>query len=402
MSQLSLSQTANTDARLAGLMATAHGMLPHIAERAAECEQIRRLPKTTEQEFREAGFYKVVQPVRFGGMELDYGSQMELAAKIARACASSGWNLSITACHAWMLGMFPGEAQDDFWGPDPNATLSSSFLPMGPVSVEPEADGYRMSGRWGFSSGCDHCQGVIILVFVDEMDGPGKEPAFLMVPRKDYTIEDTWQTVGLCGTGSNDLIFDKVFVPGHRMLRISDTRGGPTPGSASNPGPIFQIPLYMAFPFNTVGAALGAARGAVDSVAEGLADRQTVTQVNLAEQQSVQLRIAQTAALAETAWNALQPVRHAINEDARNGIIPDIVTKARNRLIIGQSAKLCTEAMDHLFPLLGGRGLAKGNAVQRAWRDVHAVGQHVGLVWDIQAGQYGRVKLGLECPDPKL
>ncbi|MBT5048188.1 MAG: hypothetical protein HOM58_06780, partial [Rhodospirillaceae bacterium] len=152
----------------------------------------------------------------------------------------------------------------------------------------------------------------------------------------------------------------------------------------------------------TIGAALGAARGAVDMVAEGLAGRQTVTQVNLAEQQSVQLRIAQSAALAETAWNALQPVRHSINEDARNNIVPDIMTKAQNRLILGQSAKLCTEAMDHLFPLLGGRGLAKGNAVQRAWRDVHAVGQHVGLVWDIQAGQFGRIKLGLECPDPKL
>lgn len=402
MPPTAISEAGNIDDRLAGLMATAHHMLPDIAERAAECEQIRRLPTATEHEFREAGFYKVVQPVRFGGMELDYGSQTELAAEIARACASSGWNLSITACHAWMLGMFPGEAQDDIWGPDPDATLSSSFLPMGPVSVEPEADGYRLNGRWGFSSGCDHCQGVILLGFVDELDGPGKEPAFLMVPRADYTIEDTWQAVGLCGTGSNDLILDKVFVPGHRILRVSDTRGGPTPGSAVNPGPIFQIPLYMAFPFNTVGAALGAARGAVDAIAEGMAGRQTVTQVNLAEQQSVQLRIAQSAALAETAWNALQPVRQSINNDAAGGIVPDILTKAQNRLIIGQSAKLCVEAMDYLFPLLGGRGLAKGNAVQRAWRDVHAVAQHVGLIWDIQAGQFGRVKLGLECPDPKL
>ncbi len=384
------------------LIAAARAMAPVVAERAARCEELRRLPSETEQAFRSAGFYRVLQPARYGGFELDYGTQTELAMEVARGCAASGWNLSVVGCHSWILGMFPGEAQDDVWGEDPEATISSSFLPLGAPSIERGKGGYKISGRWGFSSGSDYCQAAILMGSVESRSGDGREPAFLLLPRSDYAVEDTWRATGLAGTGSNDLVIADVFVPDHRILRIGDARGGPTPGSTVNPGHLYRLPVYAVFPFNLIGAAIGAARGALDAVADGLAGRNPTTQVSLSAQQSVQLRIAQVAAQVETAWNALQPVREEINRQAREGIVPDLLTRSRYRLILGQAARLCVAAMDDLFPLLGGRGLVQGNPVQRAWRDVHAIAQHIGLVWDVQAGFYGAVRLGQPCPDPKL
>jgi 3-hydroxy-9,10-secoandrosta-1,3,5(10)-triene-9,17-dione monooxygenase len=228
------------------------------------------------------------------------------------------------------------------------------------------------------------------------------EATFAVIPLTEARIEDTWYASGLAGTGSNDIVVEKLFVPEHRVLAISKLKGGPTPGSAVNPGTLYRIPLFAAFPFTLIGPALGAARGALDAVVDGLAARKSVAQVKLAEQQSVQLRIARVAAQIDTAEASVLHLLEAHNRDARAGKIPSPLERARCRLNLGFAADLCVQAMENLLPLLGGRGLIATDPVQRAWRDVHAVAQHVAMVWDVQANLYGPVRLGLPCPDPKL
>lgn len=389
-------------AREAELIAQARALAPVVAERAARCEAVRRLPEETEQAFRDAGFYQVLQPAAFGGLELDYGIQTELAAEIGRGCASSGWNLSVIAAHAWMLGMFPEAAQRTVWGRNTDATLSTSFLPRPGAAAKRVDGGYRVDGKWGFSSGADYCQAAIVQAMVRPQAGAPPEAAFLLIPRDEYRIEDTWYASALCGTGSNDLAFEDVFVPDEHVLLVRDTRGGGSPGSAVNPGPLYRLPVYAVFPFSLIGAALGGAAGALETMVSGMAGRATVSGADLGKRQSVQLRIADAAARVETAWSSLRQLRNEINARARAGEAFDIDSKMRCRLALAHAAQLCIEAVDTLFPLLGGRGLAAGDAVQRAWRDVHAVGQHIGLVWDIQAGLYGAVRLGQPCPDPKI
>lgn len=382
------------------LLERARAMAPVVAERAGECMDLRRLPPQTEKDFHEAGFYRCLQPKRYGGLELDFGTHTELAMEVGAGCASSAWNLCIIACHGWMLGMFPTEAQDEIWGDNPTATVSSSFLTLGPPKVEPEGEGFRMNARFGFSSGSDYCQAAIVQVPVDF--GHGSEPAFVVMPRDDYEVVDTWFANGLAGTGSNDLIVEDAYIPSHRVLPVRETKGGPTPGSTANDSHIYRIPMYAAFPFNLVGPAIGAVRGALDSVADGLAERVTMTGVNLAQVQSAQTRIAEVAARVESAWSTLVPIREEINSDARNGVIPDIHRRTHYRLMVAYVGRLCVEAMEQLFPLIGGRGLARGNPVERAWRDVHAIAQHIGINWDVHSGTYGAVRLGGDCPDPKL
>ncbi len=384
------------------MIARARDMFPVIAERAQSCESLRRLPEETDRAFRDAGFYRILQPVRFGGLELDYGIQTELAAEIAKGCASSGWNLSVIAAHGWILGMFPEPAQKTVWGANPDATISTSFLPRPGAIAERVEDGYRVNGQWGFSSGADYCQAAIVQAMVQPGADAPPEAAFLLVPRDQYRIEDTWRATALCGTGSNDLIFEQVFVPDEHVLLVRDTRGGASPGSAINPHYLYRLPLYAMFPFNLIGAALGAAQGALFAIVAGLSNRETVTGASLSKRESVQLRIAEAAARIDTARASLRHVATELNARARAGETIDIEAKLACRLALAHAARLCIEAVDTLFPLLGGRGLATGNAVQRAWRDVHAVGQHIGLVWDVQAGLYGRVRLGQPCPDPKI
>jgi 3-hydroxy-9,10-secoandrosta-1,3,5(10)-triene-9,17-dione monooxygenase len=374
------------------LLARARTMIPDLRRRARETEERRRIVDETAQAFRDAGFFRVLQPSRYGGFELDYGTHTRLAIEIGQGCASSAWVLAVIASHAWILGMFPPEAQDEIWARERDALIATSFLPIEP-KVEKAHGGLALTGRWKFSSGVDLCRWAILML---------PEATFAVIPLTEARIEDTWYASGLAGTGSNDIVLEKLFVPEHRVLAISKLKGGPTPGSAVNPGTLYRIPLFAAFPFTLIGPALGAARGALDAVVDGLAARKSVAQVKLAEQQSVQLRIARVAAQIDTAEASVLHLLEAHNRDARAGKIPSPLERARCRLNLGFAADLCVQAMENLLPLLGGRGLIATDPVQRAWRDVHAVAQHVAMVWDVQANLYGPVRLGLPCPDPKL
>ena len=384
----------------AELIAKARALAPLLRERAAEAERLRRLPDATQAEFRRAGFYRILQPARYGGLEARYGLQTMLGAEAARGCSSSGWALSITASHSWILGMFPREAQDEFWNPDPQRTLASSFLAVAP-SLTPQSGGIRLSGRWRFSSNVDHCDGIILLVMLPGAGGPPRQ-TFAFLHREQYEIEDTWNVVGLAATGSNDVVVRDAVVPEHRLLDVMSTREGRTPGAEANPHYLFSLPLFAVFAHCLVGAALGAAEGALDQIAESLKGKTSVANVKLAEQPTVQTRIAETAAEIAAARALLQVDRARINDMGRLRLLPDDETRVRYRLDVGYAAKLSVQAIERLMPIVGGRGLELADPFQRAWRDAHAVAQHIALSWDLQALNYGAVRLGGKAGDPRI
>jgi alkylation response protein AidB-like acyl-CoA dehydrogenase len=384
----------------AELIAKARALAPLLRERAAEAERLRRLPDPTQAAFREAGFYRILQPARYGGLEARYGLQTMLGAEAARGCASSGWALSITASHSWILGMFPREAQDEFWNPDPQRTLASSFLAVAP-SLTPQSGGIRLSGRWRFSSNVDHCDGIILLVMVPGAGGPPRQ-TFAFLHRAQYQIEDTWNVVGLAATGSNDVVVRDAVVPEHRLLDVMSTREGRPPGAQANPHYLFSLPLFAVFAHCLVGAALGAAEGALDQITESLKGKTSVANVKLAEQPTVQTRVAEAAAEIAAARALLQVDRTRINDMGRLRLLPDDETRVRYRLDVGYAAKLSVQAIERLMPIVGGRGLELADPFQRGWRDAHAVAQHIALSWDLQALNYGAVRLGGKAGDPRI
>jgi alkylation response protein AidB-like acyl-CoA dehydrogenase len=383
----------------AALIAKARALAPLLRERAAQAERLRRLPDETHAEFRAAGFYRVLQPARYGGLEGRYGLHTMLGAEAARGCASSGWALSITACHSWIFGMFPREAQDEFWEPDPERTVASSFLAVQPSAV-PADGGIRLRGRWRFSSNVDHCHGAILIAMVPGASGPRQHFAFLH--RDQYEIEDTWNVVGLAATGSNDVVVEDAFVPAHRLLDVMTTREGRSPGAQANPHYLFTLPLFAPFSHSLVGPALGAAQGALDQIVHDLRSKTSAANVKLAEQQTIQARIAEAAAEIEAASALLQADRARINDNGRLRLLPDDETRVRYRLNVGYAAKLSVQAIERLLPIVGGRGLELADPFQRAWRDAHAVAQHIALTWDLQALNYGAVRLGGKAADGRI
>jgi len=367
-----------------------------------QAERDRRLPAETDAAFRKAGFYRALQPARYGGLELDYGAQTAFARELGRGCASSAWVGGILACHGWMAGMLPDEAQAEIWGGDPDVAIATSFLPVG-VKAERAGDGLRITGRWRFSSGVDHCTWAIVLVIVPPEGGDGPpDPVFALVSLSDCRVEDAWNSAGLAGTGSNDIVAEDILIPPHRMMRAMALRGEATAGSVTHDSYLYRLPLYAVFPFNIIGPALGAARGAVDCVIDDLTSRKPVTGADLTRMGTVHERLGRATALVDAADAVIDQLRGEIVNKGRAAEEFSLSDRARYRLNLGHVAQMCCDAVDTLLPMTGGRGLEVTHPMQRAWRDVHAVAQHVGLVWDVQAGLYGHIRLGHGSPDPKL
>ena len=380
----------------------ARDMVPLLQERAEQAESARRLPEETDQAFRDAGFYKIMQPSAFGGLELDFGTQTELAVILAPGCASSAWVASVTACHGWILGMFPPAAQTDVWGANPDASVASSFLPFGP-DIKRVEGGLHVNGRWGFSSGVDYCSWAVLTMAVPPIDGNGKPAAsFAVVPLNECKIVDSWHTTGLSGTGSNDIIVEDAFVPDYRIVDMALLRGGSSPGSEVNPGYLFRLPQRATFSFNLVGTAIGAAIGAVQAVISELKCRITVTGVNLGDLSSVHLRIAEAEAELAAAYALMAQNRDEIIRNGQANRLPSADDRARYRRDNAFATKLCVQAVDRVYPITGGRGIAAANAVNRAWRDVHAVSHHIALTWDVSASTSGALAAGAPNSDPLL
>jgi alkylation response protein AidB-like acyl-CoA dehydrogenase len=385
----------------AEILARARAMVPMLRERAGATETLRRLPDATDRAFRDAGFYKIMQPRRYGGFELEFGTQTELGVELGRGCGSSAWVAAVIACHGWLAGMFPPAAQDDVWGSDPDAAIASSFFPLAP-RIERIAGGLRISGRWKFSSGVDHCAWAIILVPLPAQQDKAAGAVFALVPLAQCRIEDVWHAVGLAGTGSNDIIVDELFVPDHRLLDVEAVKGGPTPGSAVNDHYLYRLPALAPFTYNLIGAALGIARFITEFIVEGMQNQRNRRGVPVSEHQSIQLRVAESSAEIEAASCLLFRTRDDIVRRAKAGEDFPLVERVRYRRDVGYTSIACVRAVERLFPILGAQGLMSNHPVQRGWRDLRAISHHFGLSWDIQGTLYGAVLFGLPCPDPRL
>ena len=381
------------------ILEAARAMIPALRERARATEAARKLLPETHEAFLKAGFYRVMQPRGFGGLELPFGIQTEMSMELARACPSSAWVAGLLACHGWLLGMMPGEAQEEVWGDDPETCVATSFAGS-EIAAERANGGYRISGRWPFSSGVDYCRWAILVANLSADGESGGEPRYLVVPLDDCRIVDTWYATGLAGTGSNDIVVADAFVPDRRIARFAALCAGEGPGCAVNPGYLYRLPQMAVFSFNLIGVAIGAARGAVEHLTASLRPTSQATGAPLASQQTIQLRVAESMAEIDAAHALVDRNRREIVAWGEAGAMPAVGERVRYRRDNAFAAMACCRAIERLQPIAGGRGLAAGDPVNRAWRDANAVARHIALTWDIAGAIQGAVALGLPCPDP--
>lgn len=378
------------------MMSRARSLLPRLRERAARTEELRRLPPETEQDLHESGLFRMLQPQRVGGAELDYVALVDCAELLGRADASVAWNVANLASHHWMLGMFDEKAQDLVWGGNPDVLIASSFIFPAGRATRAEG-GYRLRGSWPFSSGVMSCAwNMLASVVSSDDEADGIEYRIFLLPKDDYRVLDTWNVAGLRGTGSCDVEVRDVFVADHMSVAVGELGGGPTPGSKSNPNPLYQLPVFSLFPYVLSGVALGNAQACLDDYAEVARHRiSTYNRAKLSDFQSTQIKIAEASAKIDAARLIMRTACLSAMEEARDGRIPDMTTKTRYRRDGAFSVNLCTEAVSMLFSASGARGLFTTGPLQRQFRDAHAINSHLAFNFDAAGTNYGRVALGL-------
>jgi 3-hydroxy-9,10-secoandrosta-1,3,5(10)-triene-9,17-dione monooxygenase len=373
-------------------------LLPVLRERAQETEDARVVPTESVKAIEETGFFRLLQPARFGGHEAEPITFLTAVRLIASACGSTGWVASVLGVHAWQLALFPPLAQEEVWADDPAARASSSYAPTG--RAEAVDGGHRLTGRWSFSSGCDHATWVLLGAIV--LDGEGKPVDFrtFLLPVSDYEIDDVWDTVGLRGTGSNDIVVSGAFVPEHRSLSFTDVSRCVCPGHEVNTAPLYRLPYGSLFSYSITTPIIGMATGAYDAHVAYQRDRVRAAYVGqkAAEDPFGQVRIAEAAAELDAAWLALERNMTELMELARAGEKIHVPLRLRVRRDQVRGTGQAISAVDLLFENSGGRALKTGTPIQRFWRDAHAGRVHAINDPERALSAFGRGEFGLEVP----
>ncbi len=369
-------------------------LLPVLRERAQEAEDARDVPAESVKALEEAGFFRLLQPAGYGGFEADPVTFYTAVRMIAGACGSTGWVASVVGVHAWQLALFPPAAQHDVWGADASTRMSSSYAPTGRAQVA--GGGYQLSGRWSFSSGCRHASWVLLGGLATDDDGNPVDFRTFLLPASDYVIDDVWDTVGLRGTGSNDIVVDGAFVPEHRSLSFADVTRCACPGQEVNTAPLYRIPFGSVFSCAITTPIIGMATGAYDAhLAYQRGRVSTAYGAKVAEDPFAQVRVADAAAEIDAAWLAISHDMTELMAHARAGepIPMPLRLRIRRDQVLG--TRRAVGAVDLLFENSGGRALRVGTPIQRFWRDAHAGRVHAINDLERALALFGRGELGL-------
>jgi 3-hydroxy-9,10-secoandrosta-1,3,5(10)-triene-9,17-dione monooxygenase len=374
--------------REALLQRAAH-LVPVLRERATHTEQLRQIPPETVKDLVASGLLRIGNPERYGGFAgADIDTGHEVAWELGRGCGSAAWCASLWIVHNWWLGHFTEQAQDEFFvtGPD---TLASTGLNPAHGRATPVSGGFRVNGRWTFSSGCDAAVWAMLAV-----PGPATGTLrWVLVPRADYEIVDTWFASGMRGTGSKDIVVSDVFVPAHRELDPDRAGDHERTGWTLHRRPSYRVPLRVLLGWDLAAPLVGIAQGAVDEFTARL--RGTSGPGRTAESVPLQLRLAEASAEVDAARTLHRAAVREMIEQATAGHAFTERDRLRYRRDKAFVTRLCVQAVNRLFEAGGATAIADSQPLQRFHRDAHAASHHAALAWDVAAEPYGRLALGL-------
>lgn len=382
-----------TPGTLEELFARAEAVLPVLAANAAEADETRRLPDASLDAVADAGLFKALVPRRFGGYELPIAAYGELMGLLGQACGSTSWVVSLlNSCH-WLVGLLPDRAQQEVFGAGPDARVCAGFAPSADSERTPE--GVRLTGRWGFASGCLHSQWAFLGARIVDEHGDVVDQIFGLVPMQDLEVEDTWYVAGMRGTGSNALVARDVPVPDHRILSVADAfenryRTEHTGEALYRSAFIPVMTLALAVPH------LGLARGALRYVLDLAAKRGITFTVYERQRDSTafQLQVAEAATLIDSASMHLTRAAEDVDAAAEEGTKLSYLGRARVRADTAQAVRCTREALDILLSAHGTAGFAEASPLQRLWRDANVAARHPGVAWQVSHEVYGKALLG--------
>ena len=373
------------------MLERARALIPRVAERASAAAEARQLPAETIDEYRAAGILRILQPRRFGGMQGRFSLFSRIVEELTYGCASSAWVYAVLAEHQWIIAQYPEEAQIDVWGEDPEAVASSSLAPREAARRVP--GGWRLSGRYPFSSGCDYAQWAIIGTFLGEKGDP-RHIAYLLVPLAEVEIVDDWQVLGLLGTGSKSLILRDVFVPEHRSVMVSDLFAGTPPGALVHPDyPVLRAPRGFLVSYSLPPVAIALGRRALEIACAALATRVSRGVTKVAESEVVQMAIGEAAAAIDVATLLLHTGRESSTAAVSSGrkITEAEALRARRDMVYAQHQ--VSWAVDRLCEMDGARWVYDNDQLGAIRRDVMTILTHHAASRQAAMAPYGRMLL---------
>lgn len=388
-----LGSASDNPADAAAFLARIDGILPLLKERSAEAERLRCLPIENIQAMTDAGIFRAIQPKQWGGLGIDPATWFESVVRVGSACGSSAWVHGVVGGHAWYVGLYSQEAQQDVWGENRDARIASSFAPTG--KVERVKDGFRLTGRWSFLSGVDHCDWIALGGVVPD-DGEGAEYRTFLVPARDFKIDqDSWKVAGLQGSGSKEATVDCI-VPVHRTHTVEDAYAESEPGRSINPGPLSRLPWMSMFGYAIGSAAIGAATGAIETFVEAQRKRISgFSHTAAADNPQLYIRLAEATTLVNDARARIPRTWGDFYAKALAGEEIPAASRAQCRYEASYAMATCLNAALKIFEIGGGGILNTEKAFQRHLRDLMGMRNHPFAIPETWSGTYAKHMLGL-------
>jgi len=373
------------------MLGRARALAPRLAERAPAAAAARTIPAETIAEYHAAGMLRILQPRRFGGCQGRFSLFSRIVEELTWGCASSAWVYAVLAEHQWIIAQYPEQAQVDVWGDDPQAVASSSLAPRTAAKRVP--GGWRLSGHFPFSSGCDHAQWAILGAFLGEIGDP-RHIAYLLVPLAEVEIVDDWQTLGLAGTGSKSLAVHDVFVPEHRSVMVADLFAGTPPGALVHPDyPVLRAPRGFLVSYSLPPVCIALGRRALEVACAALAGRVSRGVSRVAQSEVVQMAVGEAAAAIDAATLLLHEGRETSTAAVSSGrkITEVEALRARRDMVYAQHQ--VGWAVDRLCEVDGARWVYDSDALGAIRRDVMTILTHHAASRAAAMAPYGRALL---------
>jgi len=380
----------------AELVVRARALIPVLARRSLEQKQRRGILPETIAEMQAAGFFRVLQPRRWGGYEMNLGTFYDIEIALGEGDMSSGWTYGVLGVVSWFLGVMDDRAAQEVWGHDTTTLICSSTMPAGKATAVD--GGFRLAGYWRYASGCEHCGWALLGGMVHVGNTP-PDWCFFLVPRRDYQTVDTWQVAGLQGTGSIDVILDDVFVPAYRTQRLRDNfllRGA---GQALNTSSLYRLPFGQIFVRGVSTAGIGALQAMLAALIDFSRDRVSRAGGRSAENPFVQLLCAETAAAIDEMRTTLHRNFATLHDYARRSETPPLELRLQHKFQSSAVIERCTLLASRIFKSTGAAGLSDELPFGRILADLMAARQHISNQYDYYGSNWGAAMFGLESKD---
>ncbi|OBJ83494.1 acyl-CoA dehydrogenase [Mycobacterium gordonae] len=365
-----------------------------LQQRAQEAERHRRLPDATVEELRESGFTELLKPKGYGGQQAEFAAIFDPVRRMAHGCASTAWTAAFYTIHNWMLSLFDEQAQAEGFATEP-FLASAPLAPTGRGT--PTDGGVSLSGRWSWATGVMHGNWTI----VGALCGPDDAiyPALALIPADDISIVDVWHTDGMCATGSNDIVAESVFVPEHRLVKLTDIYAGTTPGARLHDADVYRWPMVPALALTAAMPALGAAERVTEIYTQRLSERVIAYEgTSQKDKPAAQARLGQARVRLRALHGLLHDTTGRIDDILASGNTVPRAVRADARLAAAHIVKESRSVIADLLEASGAGAHFLDNPLQRAKRDVDVISGHVIFDYDTSRELAGALAIGLRIP----